>query len=87
MHAKTKKEREAHSLRSNLDRRGWEKDIGEKGLANRRASKVVGVRKEYITSEVLKTLCIYSISIYSLMIKLTNNLPKFRSSKSRTNIN
>lgn len=67
VYAKTTKEREAHSLRSNLDRNGWEKDIGEKGLANRMASKVVGVRKENTTSEVLKTLCIYSNSIYSLM--------------------
>lgn len=45
VYAKTTKEREAHSLRSNLDRSGLEKDIGEKGKGNRMASKVVGVRK------------------------------------------
>lgn len=49
VYAKTTKERGVHSLRSNLDRSGWEKDIGEKGLGNRMASKVVGVRKENST--------------------------------------
>lgn len=67
MYAKTTKEREALSLRSNQDRSGWEKDIGEKGLWNRMASKVVGVRKENPTLGVLTTLCIYSTLIYSLM--------------------
>lgn len=70
VYAKTTKEREAHSLRSNLDRSGWGKYIGEKGLGNRMASKVVGVRKENPTSEFLKTLYIYSILIYSLMCYL-----------------
>lgn len=55
VHAKTTKETGVHSLRSNLDRSGWEKDIGEKVLGNRMASKFVGVRKENPTLEVLKT--------------------------------
>lgn len=40
-------------MRSNLDISGWEKDIGEKGLGSRMASKFVGVRKENPTLEVL----------------------------------